>query len=78
MKRYWKIVIAIVLLLLLAGIVLAGTGLLTGASPNRIAELLFGGWEGLIAAVENQVESATGAANAVLPADAIGVTAVIG
>ena len=78
MKRYWKIVIAIVLLLLLAGIVLAGTGLLTGASPSRIAELLFGGWEGLIAAVEGQVESAAGAANAVLPADVIGVTAVIG
>lgn len=45
MTRYWKIVLAVVAVLLLTGLVLAGAGLITGASPDRIAELLYGGWD---------------------------------
>lgn len=52
MTRYWKIVIAVFALLLLAGIVLAGTGLLTGASPDRIVEVLFGGRDGLVSSLQ--------------------------
>lgn len=73
MRRYWKIITAVVALLLLAGIVIGGTGILTGASTGRIAELLFGGWEGLIAAVESQAARAVAAVNGLLPAEMIAV-----
>ena len=53
MKHYWKIVLIVCVLLLLAGIVIGGAGYLTGASPDRIAELLYGGWDGLRSAVES-------------------------
>ena len=52
MKHFWKIVMIVFALLLLAGIILAGAGFLTGGSPERIAELRFGGWDGLRAAAE--------------------------
>ena len=53
MKHYWKIVLILCALLFLAGIVIGGAGYLTGASPNRIAEVLYGGWDGLRSAVES-------------------------
>ena len=53
MKHYWKIVLILCALLLLAGIVIGGAGYLTGASPDRIAELLYGGWDGLRSALES-------------------------
>ena len=53
MKHYWKIVLILCALLLLAGIVIGGAGYLTGASPDRIAEMLYGGWDGLRSAVES-------------------------
>lgn len=59
MKHYWKIVLILCALLLLAGIVIGGTGYLTGASPNRIAELLYGGWDGLLSAVKSLATQVT-------------------
>ena len=49
MIRYWKIVLAVSVVLFLAGLVLLGTGLMTGASPDRIVELVFGGRDALLA-----------------------------
>ena len=40
MTKAWRVVLWIVLALLAAGIVLAGAGWLTGASPLRMAEQL--------------------------------------
>ena len=51
MRRFWKIILLFAAVLLLAGIILGGTGYLTGASPDRIAELAFGGWSGLRSAL---------------------------
>ena len=45
MRTAWRIVGTIVLVLLVAGIVAAGIGLLTGASLDRMMENVFGGWE---------------------------------
>ena len=53
MKHYWKIVLILCALLLLAGIVIGGAGYLTGASPDRIAEVLYGGWDGLRSALQS-------------------------
>lgn len=78
MRRYWKIIAAVVILLLLAGIVLGGTGILTGASPDRIAELLFGGWDGLYGTVQSWLDSAADTAAAVTGTDAVGFTVVVG
>jgi len=51
MIRVWKIIFSVAAVLFLLGVVLAGTGLLTGASPARIAELLFGGWDAVAEAI---------------------------
>ncbi|MBE7017999.1 MAG: hypothetical protein E7420_07620 [Ruminococcaceae bacterium] len=45
MSKVWKIVGIIMLVLIVAGIVSGGIGLLTGASLDRMVENLFGGWE---------------------------------
>ncbi|MBO5975712.1 MAG: hypothetical protein J6P94_00860 [Oscillospiraceae bacterium] len=45
MKKVWKIVGIIMLVLVVAGIVSGGIGLLTGASLNRMVENVFGGWD---------------------------------
>lgn len=47
MKTAWRIVGTIVLILLVAGVVAAGIGLLTGASLDRMVENVFGGWDAL-------------------------------
>ena len=47
MSRAWRIMGIIILIIFVAGIVSAGIGLLTGASADRMAENIFGGWEGL-------------------------------
>ena len=59
MKHYWKIVLILCALLLLAGIVIGGAGYLTGASPDRIAEVLYGGWDGLRSAVDSLLSRVT-------------------
>ena len=51
MTQLWKIVLTIIAVLLVLGILLAGTGLITGASPGRIVELLYGGVDGLLGAL---------------------------
>ena len=53
MTKAWRVVLWIVLALLAAGIVLAGAGWLTGASPLRMAEQLFGGVDEVQAAVNS-------------------------
>ena len=45
MNKVWKIVGIIMLVLVVAGIVSGGIGLLTGASLNRMVENVFGGWD---------------------------------
>ena len=57
MGRAWRIVLTVVVFLLVAGVVLMGAAWLTGASPARIAELVFGGPEGLRAWWENTLRS---------------------
>ena len=52
MTQLWKIVLTIIAVLLVLGVLLAGTGLITGASPNRIVELLYGGVDGLLGALD--------------------------
>ncbi len=45
MNKVWKIVGIIMLVLVIAGIVSGGIGLLTGASLDRMVENVFGGWD---------------------------------
>ena len=47
MGKAWRIVMTVVVFLAVAGVVLIGAAWLTGASPVRIVELVFGGREGL-------------------------------
>ncbi len=45
MSKAWRVIGTIILIILLAGIVAGGIGLLTGASLDRMVENVFGGWE---------------------------------
>ncbi len=45
MSKVWKVVGIIMLVLVIAGIVVGGIGLLTGASLDRMVENIFGGWD---------------------------------
>ncbi len=47
MRTAWRVIGTIALILLVAGIVGAGIGLLTGASLDRMVENVFGGWDAL-------------------------------
>ena len=47
MRTAWRVIGTIVLVLLVAGIVAAGIGLITGASLDRMVENVFGGWDAL-------------------------------
>lgn len=47
MSRAWRIIGTVILLLVIAGVVSGGIGLLTGASLDRMVENVFGGREGL-------------------------------
>lgn len=47
MKTAWRVIGTLVLIILAAGIVAAGIGLLTGASADRMVENVFGGWDSL-------------------------------
>ena len=47
MGKAWRIVLTVVIALLVIGLVLVGAAWITGASPARIVELVFGGREGL-------------------------------
>ncbi len=57
MGKAWRIVLTVVVFLAVAGIVLMGAAWLTGASPARIAELVFGGPEELRAWWDNTLRS---------------------
>lgn len=45
MSKVWKAVGIIMLVLVVAGVVSGGIGLLTGASLDRMVENIFGGWD---------------------------------
>ena len=47
MRTAWRVIGTIVLILLVAGLVAAGIGLITGASLDRMVENVFGGWDAL-------------------------------
>lgn len=47
MRTAWRIIGTIVLILMVAGLVAAGIGLITGASLDRMVENVFGGWDAL-------------------------------
>ena len=52
MSKAWRVFLWIAGILLAAGIVLGGAGWLTGASPVRMADVLFGGTEEARAAAQ--------------------------
>lgn len=52
MGKAWRVVLTVVIALLVIGIVLVGAAWITGASPDRIVELVFGGQAGLEARLE--------------------------
>ena len=67
MGRAWRIIMTVVVFLAVAGIVLIGAAWLTGASPVRIVELVFGGragletwWNAAMNAARSVWESVTG------------------
>ena len=60
MTKAWRIVGWIVLSLLVAGVVLAGAGWLTGASLPRIADMAFGSADAAKAAGQDVLEQLTG------------------
>ena len=47
MGKAWRVVLTVVIALFVIGLVLVGAAWITGASPERIVELVFGGREGL-------------------------------
>ena len=63
MSRAWRIMGIIVLVIFVAGIVSTGIGLLTGASADRMAENIFGGWE----ALETMINVILGELDGILP-----------
>ena len=50
MSKLWKAVGVTALALFILGLVLCGAGWLTGASPARMAELIFGGTDAAVEA----------------------------
>lgn len=61
MGKAWRIVLTVVISLMVIGLVLVGAAWITGASPERIVELVFGGREGLEAWWETAVQTAQNA-----------------
>ena len=69
MGKAWRIVLTVVIALLVIGVVLVGAAWITGASPARIVELVFGGREGLeawLGTVKNTAQNAWDAFTAFL------------
>ena len=60
MIRAWRIIGAIILIVIVAGIVAGGIGLLTGASLDRMVENVFGGWEAVELIVNTLLEQVEG------------------
>ncbi len=58
MTKAWRIVLWTALALVVAGAVLGGIGWLTGASPVRMADVLFGGTDGFYAALHAAADTA--------------------
>ena len=58
MTKAWRIVLWAVLALIVGGAVLAGIGWLTGASPVRMADLLFGSVDGFYTAMQTAADTA--------------------
>ena len=60
MTKIWRIVGWIVLTLVAAGLVLGGIGWLTGASPIRMIDMVFGGADAAKAAAADALDRAVG------------------
>ena len=60
MIRAWRIIGTIILIIIVAGIVAGGIGLLTGASLDRMVENVFGGWEAVELIVNTLLEQVEG------------------
>lgn len=65
MTKAWRTVGWIVLILLAAGIVLGGAGWLTGASPSRMIDMVFGGTDAARAAAQEALDRLLGIWNGV-------------
>ena len=60
MIRAWRIIGTVILIIIVAGIVAGGIGLLTGASLDRMVENVFGGWEAVELIVNTLLEQLEG------------------
>ena len=60
MIKAWRIIGTIILIIIVAGIVAGGIGLLTGASLDRMVENVFGGWEAVELIVNTLLEQVEG------------------
>ena len=61
MIRAWRIIGTVILIIIVAGIVAGGIGLLTGASLDRMVENVFGGWEAVEMIMATLMEQFEGA-----------------
>lgn len=53
MSKIWRVVGITVLVLVVAGLVSGGIGILTGASLDRMVENVFGGWDTVNMVIES-------------------------
>lgn len=60
MSKVWKAVGIIMLVLVVAGVVSGGIGLLTGASLDRMVENIFGGWDTINMVIESLMSGELG------------------
>ncbi len=60
MSKVWKAVGIIMLVLVVAGVVSGGIGLLTGASLDRMVENIFGGWDTVNMVIESLMSGELG------------------
>lgn len=60
MSKIWKVVGITVLVLVVAGLVSGGIGILTGASLDRMVENVFGGWDTVNMVIESLMSGELG------------------
>ncbi len=60
MSKVWRAVLTVAAVLLAAGVIMAAVGYITGASPNRMAELVFGGADRMWTAFRQALDRALG------------------
>lgn len=60
MSKIWKVVGITVLVLVVAGLVSGGIGIITGASLDRMVENVFGGWDTVNMVIESLMSGELG------------------